>query len=176
MDHITLLQISQSSGNFMSNGELVITGVVVVVGILTVIANYKIGINTKKFEYSFDRRVKAFRKLFHRINAFKNYCSGRMACIQGNEYAPFYTDKIGAFALRIEIANVISSEGVFLSAESRRLVNKLIDSMSQLCNLEATFALGENLDLESVDLYNTPYQTSDSILEALHNELDLPIK
>ena len=165
-----------SSGNFMSSGELIITGISLLVGFILFIQNKALHKNSKKFDFFFTKRTEAFSSMYEVINKLKNYCAGREAEIIGNEYAPFYEETNAALQHRAAIAEACSKHGIYLSQESRRLIEDLVDAMSGLCSLEATFAMNENLDLQDGSLYHRYHEKSDSILIALHEELGLPIK
>ena len=140
--------------------------------ILAAWLTYRFTINSKKFDILYENKIPAFKEIASKINDFKNFCIGRVAYFDGNEYSTFYEEGLGTLMHRDEIANSLSFNSIFLSKPSRLAVTSLLNNMSGLCNAEASIAGGNN-DLNPKDAYQKMAETSEILIEALYKELNL---
>ncbi len=132
--------------------------------------NYQFGLRTKKLDILYTNRLAAFKEVSKNLVAFKNFCTGKIAYEQGNEFSPFYNEGFGALQHRTEIAKSLESNAIFLSEDSRVIVTDLLNQMSGLCNGEAVLA-SEPSDLNLVNEYKRMESMSESAIEVLYNEL-----
>lgn len=135
--------------------------------------NYKFGVKTKKLDILFTNRLTAFKDISSKIVLFKNFCTGRIAYLNANEYSPFYEEGFGALHHRTEIANSLQANSIFLSSDSRAIVNDLLGQMSGLCNGEAALALNPQGDLNLESEYQRMESLAESATEVLYNELGI---
>ena len=139
---------------------------------LTAFITYRFTVQSKRFDILYANKMPAFKEVTSEIVAFKNFCTGRVAYFQGNEYAAFYEEGLGALRHRTEIAKILESNSIFLSEASRRLVSDLIGQMSELCNAEATISGGDNT-VNPTNEYARMIPLSESLIEVLYKELNL---
>jgi hypothetical protein len=135
--------------------------------------NYKFGVKTKKLDILFNNRLTAFKEVSFKIVSFKNFCTGKLAYLQGNEYSPFYDEGFGSLHHRTEIANSLQRNAVFLSKDSRTVVTDLLNQMSGLCNGEAALAGNSNEDLNLEGEYSRMEDLSENVIEVLYKELGM---
>lgn len=135
--------------------------------------SYRFGVRTKKLDILYNSRLTAFKEVSIKIVSFKNFCTGKLAHSQGNEYSPFYEEGFGALHHRTEIANSLQTNSIFLSKDSRVVVTDLLNQMSGLCNGEAALAGNDNEDLNLDNEYSRMETLSESAIEILYAELGI---
>ena len=140
--------------------------------ILTAILTYRFAIKSRRVDILYENKIPAFKEIAFKITQFKNFCTGRAAYFQGNEYSPFYEEGFGALRHRTEIANSFSTNGIFLNKNSRFLITELLIDMSGLCNAEAAMAGGDN-ELNPQNEYERMSIIAESIIDILYRELNL---
>jgi len=139
---------------------------------LTALITYKLTVKSKRFDILYENKIPAFKEVTSRIVAFKNFCTGRVAFLQGNEYSPFYEEKLGTLHHGNQIALALQSNSVFLSQNSRFLIYELLNHMSGLCNAEAVIAGGDDL-FDPKNEYERMTTMLESIIDILYKELNL---
>lgn len=140
---------------------------------LTAFLAYKFSVRGKGFDILYQNKVPAFKEIASHIIAFKNFCEGKIACSQGNEFHPFYIDTFGALEFRTKIAQSLEANVIFVSKDSRAIVTDFLNQMSGLCNAEIAFA-GGNYDIDATAEYERMATLADSAIEVLYLELNLP--
>jgi hypothetical protein len=135
--------------------------------------NYRFGVRTKRLDILYTNRLTAFKDISARIVAFKNFCTGKIAHSQGNEYPPFYKEGFGVLHHRAKIAESLQANAIFLSNDSRVIVTDLLNQMGGLCNGEATLASGDNADVNLNGEYSRMETLSESAVEVLYRELGI---
>lgn len=140
---------------------------------LTAFLTYKFTARSKRLDILYENKVPAFKEIAANIIAFKNFCEGRVAYCQGNEFHPFYTDSLGMLEHRTKIAKSLEANVVFVSKDARVVVTDFLDQMSRLCNAELSIASGDT-DMEQDSEYQRMAILGDSVVELLYNELNLP--
>lgn len=135
--------------------------------------NYKFGVRTKKLDILYTNRLIAFKGLASKIVSFQNFCCGKIAFSEGNEYSPFYEEGFGALHHRTEIAQSLQTNAIFLSYDSKVIITDLLNQMSALCNGEAALAGNDKADQNLDSEYSRMEKLSESAREVLYKELGL---
>ena len=141
--------------------------------VLTAFLTFQFTSKSKRLDILYQNKVPAFKEVAANIISFKNFCEGRVAFFQANEFHPFYTDSLGTLEHRTKIALSLESNIVFVSKDSRAIVSDFLNQMSGLCNAELAIAGGDN-DMQPITEYQRMSTLGDSALELLYNELNLP--
>ena len=139
---------------------------------LTAYLTYRFTVNSKSFDIIYQNKIPAFKAIASKIIQFKNFCEGRVAYFQGNEYSPFYQAGFGTLGFRTDIARTFSENSIFISKDSRFLIEELLGKMSILCNIEAIMVGGDK-DLNPENEYQRMATAAESIIDILYNELNL---
>jgi hypothetical protein len=140
---------------------------------LTAFLAFKFTSKSKRIDILYQNKVPAFKEIAANIISFKNFCEGRVAYFQANEFHPFYTDSLGTLGHRTKIALSFEENVVFVTKDARRVISDFLNQMSGLCNAEIALAGGDN-DLQPVSEYQRMSILGDSAVELLYNELNLP--
>lgn len=135
--------------------------------------NYRFGVRTKKLDILYNSRLAAFKEVSTKITSFKNFCTGKLAHSEGNEYSPFYEEGFGALHYRTEIATSLETNSIFLSKGSRTTVTDLLNQMNGLCNGEAALAGKDSQHLSLDSEYSRMEILSESVIEVLYTELGM---
>lgn len=139
---------------------------------LTAFFTYKFTSRSKGIDILYQNKIPAFKVITANIISFKNFCEGRVAYFQANEFHPFYTDSLGVLEHRGKIANSLEENVVFVSKDSRYIVSDLLNQMSGLCNAELAMAGGDLM--EPTSEYKRMSSLADSAIDVLYHELNLP--
>lgn len=142
---------------------------------LTAFLTFKFTSKSKRLDILYQNKVPAFKEIAANIISFKNFCEGRVAYYQANEFHPFYTDSVGTLKNRIKIATSLETNAVFVSKDSRIIVSDFLNQMSGLCSAEMAIAAGDD-DMQLTSEYNRMAILADSAVEVLYQELNLPLK
>jgi hypothetical protein len=129
--------------------------------------NYRFAVKTKKLDILYSNRLTAFKNVATKIVSFQNFCTGKLAYSQGNEYSPFYEEGFGGLHHRTEIANSLQTNAIFLSKDS------LLNQTSGLCNGEAALAVNDNKGLNLDGEYSRMETLSESAVDVLYAELGI---
>ena len=140
---------------------------------LTAFLTFKFTSRSKGLDILYQNKVPAFKQIASNLISFKNFCEGRVAYFQANEFHPFYTDSLGTLEHRTKIASSLEVNIIFVSKNSRIVVSDFINQMSGLCNAELAIAGGDN-DTEPISEYERMATLADSAVEVLYTELNLP--
>lgn len=139
-----------------------------IVGVLT----YLFALKSKRIDLLYQNKIPAFKELALKLTEYKNFCLGRVAYLQGNEYSPFWEEGSGTLHHRTEIANVAAHNAIFLTDHSRKLLYKMLAEMGLSCNIEVALILDPDLTIDS-KVYEVKANTVDMIIESLYKELNL---
>ena len=138
------------------------------VGLLT----YYFTIKTKKFNVLYLNKLTAFKEITNKLTGFKNFCNGRIAFLQGNEFAPFYEKNIGTLYYRTEIANISELNSIFLSKKGQQVIEDLINRMSTLCTAELAIVQNDK-ELNIIGLYENLLNQTENCIRNLYLEINL---
>jgi hypothetical protein len=141
---------------------------------LTAFLTYKFTSKSKGLEISYQNKIPAFKSISTNIISFKNFCEGRVAYFQASEFHPFFTDSLGTLEHRTKIAKSLEENVAFVSKDSRYIVLDLLNQMSGLCSAELAMASGDTM--QPISEYKRMASMTDSALDVLYNELNLPNK
>jgi hypothetical protein len=139
---------------------------------LTAFLSFKFTSRSKGIDILYQNKIPAFKAIAASIISFKNFCEGRVAYYQANEFHPFYTDSLGALEHRMKIAGSLEENVAFVSKDSRLVISDLLNQMSGLCNAELAIAGSDNM--EPISEYERMATLADSAIEVLYQELNLP--
>jgi len=140
---------------------------------LTAFLTFQFTSKSKRLDILYQNKVPAFKEIAANIISFKNFCEGRVAYFQANEFHPFYTDSLGTLEHRTKIASSLEANVVFVSKDARTVVSDFLIQMSGLCNAELAMSGGDN-DMQPISEYQRMSTLGDSAVEILYNELNLP--
>ena len=140
---------------------------------LTAFLTFKFTSRSKGLDILYQNKVPAFKQIASNLISFKNFCEGRVAYFQANEFHPFYTDSLGTLEHRTKIASSLEVNIIFVSKNSRIVVSDFINQMSGHCNAELAIAGGDN-DTEPISEYERMATLAESAVEVLYTELNLP--
>ena len=140
---------------------------------LTAFLTFQFTSQSKRLDILYQNKVPAFKEIAANIISFKNFCEGRVAYFQANEFHPFYTDSLGTLEHRTKIASSLEANVVFVSKAARTVVSDFLNQMSGLCNAELAMSGGDN-DMQPISEYQRMSTLGDSAVEILYNELNLP--
>ena len=139
-----------------------------IVGLLT----YFFALKSKKFDLLYQNKVPAFKEIALKLTAYRNFCLGRVAFLQGNEFSPFWESGPGALHHRTEIANVIALNSIFLSKRNNDFLYSLLNDMSLMCNMEVSLITNPEMNVDS-NIYFNEVKRVDSAIQSLYSELNL---
>ena len=131
-------------------------------------------LKSKKFDIIYANKIPAFKNINEKLIEYKIFCLGRVAYFEGNGLSPYWVEDIGAFELRKSITKVYEENSIFVSKKSRSSIEKLINNLSLLCNMEIQIVdnkLDEKIDLK--ETYNNAYLEVDELIQILYEELNL---
>lgn len=131
-------------------------------------------LKSKKFDIIYANKIPAFKNINEKLIEYKIFCLGRVAYFEGNELSPYWVEDIGAFEFRKSITKVYEENSIFVSKKSRSSIEKLINNLSLLCNMEIQIVdnkLDEKIDLK--ETYNNAYLEVDELIQILYEELNL---
>ena len=140
---------------------------------LTAFLTFQFTSKSKRLDILYQNKVPAFKEIAANIISFKNFCEGRVAYYQANEFHPFYTDSVGTLEHRTKIALSLEANVVFVSKDARTVISDFLNQMSGLCNAKLAIAGGDN-DMQPISEYQRMATLGDSAVELLYNELNLP--
>ncbi len=140
--------------------------------VLTAFLTFKFTSRSKGIDILYQNKIPAFKAIAVNVISFKNFCEGRVAYYQANEFHPFYTDSLGVLEHRTNIAKSIEENVAFVSKDSRLVISDLLNQMSGLCNAELAIAGGNSMQPTSE--YERMAKLADSAVEVLYQELNLP--
>jgi hypothetical protein len=133
---------------------------------------YFFTIRGKRYDLLYQSKIPAFKEVSLELTAFRNYCLGKVASYEGNEFSPYLEEGKGTLTHRTDIALAIAHNGIFFKPTSREAVEKLMNDMSMLCNVELGLAAGN----EYGDLKNNYWEMANkttSVIDVLYKELNL---
>lgn len=131
-------------------------------------------LKSKKFDIIYANKIPAFKNINEKLIEYKIFCLGRVAYFEGNGLSPYWVEDIGAFEFRKSITKVYEENSIFVSKKSRSSIEKLINNLSLLCNMEIQIVdnkLDEKIDLK--ETYNNAYFEVDELIQILYEELNL---
>ncbi|MDY3339116.1 hypothetical protein D1J36_007430 [Riemerella anatipestifer] len=131
-------------------------------------------LKSKKFDILYANKIPAFKNINEKLIEYKIFCLGRVAYFEGNELSPYWYEDIGAFEFRKSITKVYEENSIFVSKKSRISIEKLINNLSLLCNMEIQIVddkLDERIDLK--EIYFKSYLEVDKLIQILYEELNL---
>lgn len=133
---------------------------------------YSFTLKSKRFDILYQNKIPAFKEIVAKLISFKTFCLGRSAYYEGNEYSPYYEREIGAFNHRDEIVRTVELNSIFLSANSRKVINDLLNQMSGLFSAEIALAGGQ--DIPGIEKeYGRFAALTENCIVRLYNELNL---
>lgn len=133
---------------------------------------YNITMKGKRFDLLYQSKIPAFKELSVKLTNYKNFCLGRVAFFEGNEYSPYWEEGTGTLHHRTEIAEVASMNSIYFSPKVKESINNLLNEMAGLCGMEVQIVLkNEVSDLK--DAYFNMYQQAEACINALYKELNL---
>ncbi|MBN8787250.1 MAG: hypothetical protein J0I84_09175 [Terrimonas sp.] len=142
---------------------------------LSAFLTYKFTSQSKRLDILYQNKVPAFKEIAANIISFKNYCDGRVAYVQGDEFHPFYKDSIGVLEHRTKIASSFETNIVFVSKHVRGRLSDLVNEMSRLCNAEISIGAGY-YETRPISEYERMASLTDDVVDILYNDLNLPKK
>ena len=140
--------------------------------ILSGLLTYFYTIRGKRYDLLYQSKIPAFKEVSMQLTEFRNYCLGRTASYEGNEFSPYLEEGRGTLTHRTDIALVVAHNGIFFEPASRLAVEELMNSMSVLCNIELGLAAGNDYG----DLAENYFEMADKttkVIEVLYKELHL---
>lgn len=139
---------------------------------LTGIITYNITMKGKRFDLLYQSKIPAFKELSIKLTNYKNFCLGRVAFFEGNEYSPYWEEGTGTLNHRTEIAETASMNSIYFSLDTKSSIEKLLNEMGSLCGIEVQIALG-NHSLDLKDAYYQMFKKAESCINKLYSELNL---
>ncbi|WP_139218421.1 hypothetical protein [Pedobacter antarcticus] len=133
---------------------------------------YIFTIRGKRYDLLYQSKIPAFKELSLELTAFRNYCLGKVASDEGNEFSPYLEEGKGTLTHRTDIALSIAHNGIFFKPTSRQSVGELMNNMSMLCNIELGLAAGKEYGNLKENYFEMANKTSD-LIEMLYKELNL---
>ena len=99
----------------------------------------------------------------------------KIALERGAEFSPYFDEVGSALSLRTELANASAVNEIFLTDESKRLIQDVDSQIGIFCNAEIWIA-GRLIDVEEPRTadYIPLYEVVESSLTKLYKEMDLP--
>jgi hypothetical protein len=126
----------------------------------------------KRFDLLFQSKIPAFKDLSVALTNYKNFCLGRVAFYEGNEYSPYWEEGSGTLHHRTEIAQVTSMNSIYFSSETRKSITDLLNSMAGLCGAEVQILLNNELPGLKKS-YFSMYEKTEVCINQLYAELNL---
>ena len=139
--------------------------------LLVGLVTYNLKLKTTKINILYQNRISAFREIADKLTKFKNFCNGRIAYFQGNEFSPYYEAHTGTLHYRTEIADISTLNSIFLSKESKLSIENLINSMGMLCSVELASSKNDK-ELNIIGLYEKLLNETEECVETLYSELN----
>jgi len=133
---------------------------------------YFFTIRGKRYDLLYQSKIPAFKEMSLELTAFRNYCLGKVASYEGNEFSPYLEEGKGTLTHRTDIAMAIANNGIFFRPTSRETVEQLMDEMSMLCNIEVGLAAGNDCG-DLTDNYRKMAEKTSRAIEILYKELNL---
>lgn len=137
-------------------------------GLLT----YYFTLKTKKFDILYQNKIPAFKETVSKLVDLKKFCLGRIAYFQGNEFSPYFQDTAGALHHRTEISNIYELNAIFLSSDSKKVIDNLLNEMSGLCNAEIAMTSGDTLSGVEKE-YDRILKLTENCISTLYTDLNL---
>lgn len=135
------------------------------------VISYLVMISGKRYDFMYQSKIPAFKDLSLSLINYKNYCLGKVANYEGNEFSPYFELEGSTLQHRTVIAQVASLNTIYFSDSTRKLIDELMNSMSSLCNAELHIASGQEFE----DLESSYYSMSEKVelcITALYKELN----
>ncbi|NTE03159.1 hypothetical protein G6M26_41675 [Agrobacterium tumefaciens] len=135
---------------------------------------YSFSIKGKRFDLLYQSKIPAFKALSVALINYKNYCLGRTAFYEGNEFSPYFEEGGGTLDHRSEIAKVVSLNNIYFSHPTRKAMDDLLGTMSGHCNAELYLASGRDMG----DLGSSYFEMSESVencISLLYKELNFKV-
>lgn len=140
--------------------------------ILTGLITYNITMKGKRFDLLYQSKIPAFKDLSVALTNYKNFCTGRVAFYEGNEYSPYWEEGTGTLRHRTEIAEVSSMNSIYFSLKTRKSIEDLLNSMAGLCVAEFQIVLKNEL-LCLKESYFDMYEKTETCINEIYAELNL---
>jgi hypothetical protein len=140
--------------------------------LLASLLTYYFTLKTKRFDILYENKIPAFKEISIKLIEFKKFCNGRVAYFIGNEYSPYYEANAGTLHHRTEIAQVSEFNSIFLSTESRSLIEDLLNQMSGLCNAEVAILSGDQMPGIEKE-YERLSKLTENCISKLYSDLNL---
>ncbi|QNR85076.1 hypothetical protein H9N25_00770 [Pedobacter riviphilus] len=126
----------------------------------------------KRIDLYYQSKLPAFKELSIALANYKNYCLGKTAFYEGNEFSPFMEAQGGTLEHRGLIAQTASINSMYFSLKSRLAVEELLNQMSGLCNAELYIAQGQDVGNLKDDYFEMS-QAAERCIDGLYKELKL---
>ena len=104
--------------------------------------------------------------------AFRNYGLGKAASYEDNEFFAYLEEGKDSLTHRTGIAMAIARNGIFFESKSRETVERLMNDISILCNVELGRSAGNDLG-GLKDIYWKMADKTSNAIDTLYKELNL---
>ena len=137
---------------------------------LSVTLTYYFTVKAKKWDILSASKIPAIKEIAQKLVELKKYCSGVLAYLQANEYAPYYNAPGGALGRRTEITDSIVMNSLFLSQKSRKMIDGILQNLGIMCSIEMTLVSNPSLSgIETV--YETMQTSVEECIQSLYADL-----
>ena len=133
---------------------------------------YVFSLRAKKFDILYENKIPAFKEITFKLTNLKKFCDGRVAYFIASEYSPYYESNVGILQHRIEIANTVDINSIFISPKSRKSIDNLLSEMGSLANAEQSIISGNDM-IGIEDEYERINLLTENCIAVLYKDLNL---
>ena len=143
--------------------------------ILSGFFTYRFLIKGKKFDILYENKIPIFKEFSAFLLKLKTYIYGRTSYLENNEHSPYWEENIEASRYLKALIEIYELNSVFLSRESRKRIQELIEQLLNLKSAELASFNDSSKEIikGSLDLYLIIETQAENCLQTLYRELNL---
>ena len=136
---------------------------------------YRFLIKGKKFDILYENKIPIFKEFSVFLVKLKTYVYGRTSYLENNEHSPYWEENIQAFGYFKDLIELYELNSVFLSPNSRKSIELLLNELSNLKSAELANLNDDSIEnmKGNINLYLMIETQAEKCLQTLYKELNL---